>query len=727
MKNNQKMEFKLIFIKEDAIGKKLDLKMPRYIPETPLDTFPILYLNEEKKEQQDLDTKVYNSKDIFVSPIVGIQKNQKVTGVQDSESFGSYHRFEKQQQKETDKRKLKKEFDLLDSQDYLNILDNSYKTKQQDDLGFDFDVDESLDDAPVSTRGNLEPIYSEEDYQRYNLEQSEDLTATYEYPVEEKQVEVKPEIIKEEIIEEPVKPHLEEKEVEPQNSKEDLLDEMSMDEVIEQHRITRTIEPVKKEIPTKPYRHKKYIVPPLNLLRKNSGEILIDNKWAQEKQDIINKVFAEFNYGAKAIGYKIGPTVTLFLIDIEPGTDVNKLNSFSNTLQMRLKAMSLRIQSPIIGFDCAGVEIANAERTNVLLGNLVDNKEFLNSPNKLQFPLGLNVNGEVAYADVEKMPHGLLAGRTGSGKSVCMNTMIVSLIYRNSPEELRFIMIDPKTVELTPYSDIPHLAMPVITEAKKAATAFKWACEEMDRRFFLFSQFKVRNIDGYNQVMRRNNNQILPKIIIVIDELADLMLVVGAEIETYIMRLGAKARAAGIHVILATQRPSTDVIKGTMKNNVPTRIAFKVSSPTDSTTILDHGGAEKLLGKGDMLYKTEYGEERIQGAFVDDDEINAVVSFLAENNEQVYLIDDESLNQKVIEIEEADDNDDMFEEVAYFCVRNKTASTNQIQKTFNMSFNRADRIMQKLEKLGIVSSTVRGKSREVIVNEDKLNDILDNR
>ncbi len=269
--------------------------------------------------------------------------------------------------------------------------------------------------------------------------------------------------------------------------------------------------------------------------------------------------------------------------------------------------------------------------------------------------------------------------------------------------------------------------MPVITEAKKAATAFKWACEEMDRRFFLFSQFKVRNIDGYNQVMRRNNNQILPKIIIVIDELADLMLVVGAEIETYIMRLGAKARAAGIHVILATQRPSTDVIKGTMKNNVPTRIAFKVSSPTDSTTILDHGGAEKLLGKGDMLYKTEYGEERIQGAFVDDDEINAVVSFLAENNEQVYLIDDESLNQKVIEIEEADDNDDMFEEVAYFCVRNKTASTNQIQKTFNMSFNRADRIMQKLEKLGIVSSTVRGKSREVIVNEDKLNDILDNR
>lgn len=735
MKKNQLPEFKLIYIKDDAIGKNIELKMPKYIPDTPLDTFPILYIKEDVKQQKQQETKIYNSNDIFVSPIVGIQKNERVSGVDHLTSNNSYQRFEKKQEKLTDKKKIKNEFDLLDSDDYIKILEKGYDNHQPsyDDLGFDFNGDESLDDAPIKADEKIKPIYSEEDYQQ---------SATYEYieeepdPIKEepKKVNIPKQFNQPNIIVENAEENDEEEFNEDSISKEqtnnqpvqDLIQEMNNEEVIEQHRIRHIDEqPIVKPLPKVKHRQK-YVAPPLSLLNKNSGEIVVDDAWAQEKQNIINKVFAEFNYGAKAIGYKVGPTVTLFLIDIEPGTDVNKLNSFSNTLQMRLKAMSLRIQSPIIGFDCAGVEIANEHRTTVLLGNLMTS-ELMNSPKKLQFPLGLNVNGEVAYADIEKMPHGLFAGRTGSGKSVCMNTMIVTLLYRNSPEELRFIMIDPKTVELTPYSDIPHLAMPVITEPKKAATAFKWACEEMDRRFFLFSQFKVRNIDGYNQLMRKNQNQILPKIVIVIDELADLMLVVGAEIETYIMRLGAKARAAGIHVILATQRPSTDVIKGTMKNNIPTRIAFKVSSPTDSTTILDHGGAEKLLGLGDMLYKTEYGEERIQGAYIDDNEINPIVNFLSENNEQVFLIDDESLNQKVIEIEEADEDDDMFEEIAYFCVRNQTASTNQIQKTFKMSFNRADRIVQKMEKLGIVSSTVRGKSREVIVNEDKLNDILDNR
>ena len=735
MKKNQLPEFKLIYIKDDAIGKNIELKMPKYIPDTPLDTFPILYIKEDVKQQKQQETKIYNSNDIFVSPIVGIQKNERVSGVDHLTSNNSYQRFEKTQEKLMDKKKIKNEFDLLDSDDYIKILEKGYDNHQPsyDDLGFDFNGDESLDDAPIKADEKIKPIYSEEDYQQ---------SATYEY-IEEEPAPIKEEPKKVNIPKQFNQPNIivendEENDDEEFNEDsilneqtnnqpaQDLIQEMNNEEIIEQHRIRQIDEqPIVKPLPKAKHRQK-YVAPPLSLLNKNSGEIVVDDAWAQEKQNIINKVFAEFNYGAKAIGYKVGPTVTLFLIDIEPGTDVNKLNSFSNTLQMRLKAMSLRIQSPIIGFDCAGVEIANEHRTTVLLGNLMTS-ELMNSPKKLQFPLGLNVNGEVAYADIEKMPHGLFAGRTGSGKSVCMNTMIVTLLYRNSPEELRFIMIDPKTVELTPYSDIPHLAMPVITEPKKAATAFKWACEEMDRRFFLFSQFKVRNIDGYNQVMRKNQNQILPKIVIVIDELADLMLVVGAEIETYIMRLGAKARAAGIHVILATQRPSTDVIKGTMKNNIPTRIAFKVSSPTDSTTILDHGGAEKLLGLGDMLYKTEYGEERIQGAYIDDNEINPIVNFLSENNEQVFLIDDESLNQKVIEIEEADEDDDMFEEIAYFCVRNQTASTNQIQKTFKMSFNRADRIVQKMEKLGIVSSTVRGKSREVIVNEDKLNDILDNR
>ena len=727
MKQKEIKKFELIYIKEDAKAHQTELKPQKYYPNTPLDTFPILYFEDAQEKKQDTETFVYNQKDVFISPIVGVQPNEKVSGIDDLTIDNSYRRFERKTEKLKDKKKIKTEFDLLDTKDYMEILANgaNVKNEPKDNLGFSFTNDESFDDAPIKPNEYIRPIYGEEDF----VEQTSD----YEYEDERNDTHISKPIEKvqhqnlskkmkaEDFEDEHEEEHIEYKE-------EDVAEPgVNMEEIIESHRINepKTID-IKERSP-KQYKSKKYVAPPLSFLKKNSGEIAIDNAWAQEKQETINRVFAEFNYGAKAIGYKVGPTVTLFLIDIEPGTDVNRLNNLYNTLRMRLKAKSLRIQSPIVGFDCAGIEISNDTRTKVLLGNLIDNKDFLNNPKKLMFPLGLNVNGEVTYANIEKMPHGLLAGTTGTGKSVTMNAIIISLLYRNSPEELRFIMVDPKKVEFTPYEAIPHLALPVIIESKKVLSAFKWACEEMDRRFLLFSQYRCKHIDAYNELLRQNQQQILPKIIIFVDELMDLMREVGNEIELYLTRLGAKARAAGIHVILATQRPSTDVIKGSIKNNVPSRIAFKVTSPTDSTTILDHGGAEKLLGDGDLLFKTEIGEERVQGAFISDDEIARIADYVSDNNTQSFLIDESELDKKVIEIEEADEDDELLEDIAYFCVRNNTASANKISQMFNMSFNRVNRVLIKFEKLGIVSSTVPGKSRTLIVNEEQLNDILANR
>ena len=735
MKNKKQEVFKLLQIDETAKSLNLSINLPKYIPNTSLESFPIPYLKETKEEIIQEETKVYDSKDIFVSPIIGAQKNDKVTGVSDSESLGGYDRFKKDQNNVPikDKKKIKKDFDLLDSHDYLKILDNSTKNKPQyNSFGSDFINDsETYRDAPIHPLEKIDPIYDYEDIEEsledtiddysskdnspkdyYSEDYSfEDYSSEYEYPEEDNDYTYSS-----------VNNQNETLEIDNNDNNEPVIEELVNVPKENSKNITNRppiVNKVKRE------KNTKYVRPLLSFLKKNSGAIEADNDWALEKQAIINKVFEEFSFGAKSIGYKIGPTVTLFLIDIEPGTDVNKINNLASTLQMRLKAKSLRIQSPIIGLDCAGIEIANERRTVVLAGNVINNKEFLENENKLVFPMGLSVNGEIVYADIEKMPHGLVAGNTNSGKSVFINVMLISLLYKNTPNELRLILIDPKKVEFSYYTNIPHLATPVITDPKKASPVFKWVCEEMDRRFLLFVEYRVRNIKGYNELMKKNGNKILPRIVVVIDELHDLMLVAGSEIESYIMRLGAKARAAGIHVIMGTQRPSTDVVKGSLKNNIPARFAFTVSSATDSMTIIDHGGAEKLLGRGDMLYKTEFGEERVQGAYIDEEEIIAVTDYISENNVQNLLLDSNELEEKASFLEE-DEDDEMFEEVAYFCVRNQTASANQIQKTFKMSFNRADRIVQKMERLGIVSNTVRGKSRDVIVNIDQLNEILDN-
>lgn len=489
-------------------------------------------------------------------------------------------------------------------------------------------------------------------------------------------------------------------------------------------------EPIIEEVKPKPVKkttsRKKFNFPPLSILRKESIKTSQSDEWAKAQAAAINQTFIDFSYGAEVAGWIQGPSVTQFLIAIKPGTNVNKIRSFEKDLLMKLAASNIRIQDPIPGKSYAGIEIPNATRSNVYLGNLINNPKFLNDKHHLYVALGLDIGGDEIYVDIEKMPHGLIAGTTGSGKSVCLNAIIVSLLYRNTPEQLRLILIDPKMVEFSSYDEIPHLALPVITDPKRASAALRWATVEMDKRFAIFKSVHARNLEAYNDYIGENGGTIMPSIVIIIDELADLMSVAASEVEGNIQRLAAKARAAGIHLLVATQRPSTDIIRGSIKNNIPVRAAFRVASYTDSNTIIDHSGAEKLLGNGDMLYVDTTGERRLQGAYVSDAEVMKITNFLRDQGPVSYLIDENELDDKsagYVTVDN-DDTDELFDEIALYAVRNKTASINRIMQVFNISFNRANRLFTQFEELGIVSGTVKGKQREILVTEDELKDIL---
>lgn len=709
--------FTLKFISGDAEdnSKKYTLKnQEQYVPETPLETFPIHYLEKDEDQAQKPvgKTETILDPNVFVSPILGTQANTVVSDNENERPLRAYENFMNKGLGEQSKTELKRSFDLLDTEEYRDILINGHRPIDQkiESDGFKVKKEEVHIEEFHPTHSNYE-YYQEPDDEEPVFEEA-------------KVVEVEPLPWEDEDLSD-----LLEQTENPLKKKDDYYDDE--EEIIEKPKPVIKKEPKPKPVEQpkpayqKPSRKARYVAPPLNLLKKSKIENGKNNAWAEERAEAINRVFREFNYRAKVGGYVEGPAVTLFLIDIEPGTDVSKINSYTKTLTMRLRTKSLRIQDPIPGLDCAGIEIPNESRTVVLAGNLINNPKLLQSDKKLSFALGLNLNGEEVYADIEKMPHGLVAGATGSGKSVCINTLIISLIYNNTPDELRFVLIDPKMVELSIYNDIPHLAMPVITDAKKAAGALKWVCEEMDRRFVVFSSVHAKNLKAFNDMAKRNGNPIMPKIVVVIDELADLMVVAGADVEDYIHRIGAKARAAGIHIIVATQRPSTDVIKGTMKNNIPTRIAFKVTSAVDSTTILDHGGAEKLLGMGDMLYSNELGEERIQGAYVTEEEIGNIVEYLSNHNEITYLVDEKDIQAKIETVENEDEEDEIFEEVALYAVRNGVGSSNRLMQVFNISFNRANRLLLKMERLGIMSGTIKGKPREVLVSEEELEQILE--
>jgi S-DNA-T family DNA segregation ATPase FtsK/SpoIIIE len=472
---------------------------------------------------------------------------------------------------------------------------------------------------------------------------------------------------------------------------------------------------------------KKYQFPTIQLLNIPPKQEGNSQLWLDEKREILERTLMNFNVQAKVVGVTKGPSVTRFEILPDPGVKVSKVTGLIDDIKLSLAAKDIRIEAPIPGKNAIGIEVPNDVSEPVFIREILRSGEFQNNPSPLTVAMGLDIEGKPIVTDIQKMPHGLIAGATGSGKSVCINSILISIIFKATPDEVKLMLIDPKMVELAPYNDIPHLVTPVITDAKQATIALKWAVEEMERRYELFVQNRVRDIKRYNEVMKKVDDPTpaLPFIVIVIDELADLMMVSPHDVEEAICRIAQKARACGIHLLVATQRPSVDVITGLIKANIPTRIAFSVSSQVDSRTIIDSGGAEKLLGKGDMLLFENGSSKsiRVQGNFVSDEEIDRVIALVKEQQKPNYLFDKEQL---VKTYEAIDEEDDLFEEACYYVLEQGGASSSSLQRKFRIGFNRAARLIDMMEVKGIISKAMGSKPRNILVSEEELSGQISN-
>lgn len=505
------------------------------------------------------------------------------------------------------------------------------------------------------------------------------------------------------------------------------------------------VEPVVEEAqaPSKPVnvgpKVTKYTGPKLEFLSHSTESGNENVSEAERQKAVINRTFQESGIRASVSEYIFGPTVTQFFIKVEPGVNVRSIQSVESNLTMYLEAESIRLQIPIPGKPFAGIEVPKKRenRKTVHLGDLLDCNQFKNSDMALPIAVGQDNYGTTMYIDIAEMPHCLIAGTTKSGKSVSLNAFLLSLIYKFSPRELRLVLIDPKRIELGTYEGIPHLAMPVITEQDDFLPAVTWVFEEMERRYNVFQDYDVLTIVELNKVLVEQRKPKLPYIVMIMDEFSDWITSAGIEVENMLQRIAQKARAAGIHVILAAQRPSKNVIKGDIKANFDTRLAFRVSSFDDAKIILGSGGAEKLEGYGDMLIRyAGRAERRLQGAFVSNNDVKKVVNFLKTNNRLEYIVTKEELRQSAASrnvggaqqtSKALGVNDELFDEIAYYVVRNQNASVNSISRQFNTGFNRMNDIFLGLEDLGIVSRSVKGKSREVLVTELELEEILENK
>ena len=428
----------------------------------------------------------------------------------------------------------------------------------------------------------------------------------------------------------------------------------------------------------------------------------------------------------------VGPAITRYELKPAEGVRVSKIANLADDIALNLAAKTIRIEAPIPGKQAVGIEVPNEESETVHIRDILDTDTFKDSKSKLAFALGKDVSGTEIVTDIAKMPHVMIAGATGSGKSVCINTLIASIIYKAKPSEVKLVMVDPKIVELSVYNGIPHLLIPVVTDPKKAAGALAWAVQEMENRYTMFASKGVRDLKGYNEAVE-NEDGIgkLPHIVIIIDELADLMMVAKGDVEDAICRLAQKARAAGMHLVIATQRPSVDVITGLIKANIPSRIAFAVSSQVDSRTILDQVGAEKLLGKGDMLFFPTGAPKpvRIQGAFISDKEVEKIVDFVKSNGGETVYRDDiteyiEKANTTDKEIDEGASNDDdetdpLLNDAIETVIETGQASTSFIQRRFKVGYARAGRIIDQMEERGIISGYQGSKPREVLMTKER--------
>ena len=487
---------------------------------------------------------------------------------------------------------------------------------------------------------------------------------------------------------------------------------------------------------------KQYKFPPVSLLNRNTNS-KASNLERENRDTAITLKQTLQNFGVKVdiTDISCGPSVTRYELKPELGVKVSRIVSLADDIKLSLAAADIRIEAPIPGKSAIGIEVPNKEAGSVFLRELIETDTFKNTSSKIAFAAGKDIAGKTIVADIARMPHLLIAGATGSGKSVCINTIIMSILYKARPDEVKLIMVDPKVVELSIYNGIPHLLLPVVTEPKKAAGALNWAVNEMNTRYKKFACVGARNLKGYNDIaakMEFKEGEIpvekLPEIVIIIDELADLMMVAPGEVEDAICRLAQLARAAGIHMVIATQRPSVNVITGLIKANVPSRIAFSVSSGVDSRTILDMNGAEKLLGKGDMLYFPSNIPKpiRVQGAFVSDEEVSKVVQFLKDNmsGEVNY---DESITETAIAskaggqaAEQQDDRDSLFADAGRFVIEKERGSIGMLQRQFKIGFNRAGRIMDQLADAGVVGPEIGTKPRKVLMTAEEFEEFIKN-
>lgn len=498
---------------------------------------------------------------------------------------------------------------------------------------------------------------------------------------------------------------------------------------IEKTQKTEETEDNNEEIDIEKEIHKEDIVhyefPSLDLLK----EVEVSNTSSKGKEikdniKIIQDTLNNFGVDAKVIGVNSGPTITSYEISLAAGVKVSKILSLSDNLALALATTDIRILAPIPGKSAVGIEVPNKNKDTLLLKEILDSDEFRNLKSKLPLALGKDVTGNTIISSIANMPHLLIAGATGSGKSVCINTIIMSILYKARPDEVKLIMIDPKVVELNVYNNIPHLLIPVVTNAKKAQFSLNWAVQEMEKRYQLFAKNNVKDMQSYNELDTITEK--MPQIVIIIDELADLMMVAATEVEDAICRLAQMARAAGMHLIVATQRPSVDVITGTIKANIPSRISFQVSSQIDSRTILDMSGAEKLLGKGDMLYYPSNLSKpiRVQGAFVSDKEVKRVCDFIRNQGEANYNQDAvESISTNNTSQTMQDDKDDLYDEAVKLVVADGQASISYLQRKLKIGYSRAARIVDQMEEMGVVSGYDGSKPRKVLIEEEDLENL----
>ncbi len=472
-----------------------------------------------------------------------------------------------------------------------------------------------------------------------------------------------------------------------------------------------------------------YKIPPVSLLEPVPQHVRGDKEDLKKDGEKLIETLSNFNIPCNILQINKGPTITRYEIQPAPGIKVSRITGLSNDIALALATSDIRMEAPIPGKSAIGIEVPNKNKTSVFLRSLIESKEYRNVKTNIPFALGKDIAGKNIIASIDKMPHLLIAGATGSGKSVCINSLIMSILFKAKPDEVKLILVDPKVVELSVYNGLPHLLIPVVTDPRKAANALNWAVSEMTNRYKLFAQNSVRDLTSYNEKMTKEGNEKMPQIVIIIDELADLMTVASSEVEEYITRIAQLARACGMHLVIATQRPSVDVITGVIKANIPSRIAFAVSSHIDSRTILDTGGAEKLLGKGDMLYHPMGLPKpiRIQGTFISDDEIKRVVDNI---REQQIEIKTGRQNDIINEIEKApipdEEVDEFLEQAIEMVVNDGQASASYIQRKFKVGYARAARIIDQLEERGIVGGHEGSKPRKVLITKEELKEMRGN-